>query len=155
MQHRPQRRVWWSTSASQAKNRIHKKVLKGAHTLHQPAKTEPNTESKTPADGCLVTSYQTKASTAFEMKGSRHRNDYGRLLNSHRPVSAGFWDTNQLVHPHNAITVLEYSSRDPQFTPMEQLKFALAFRDTPAQLGIMAQYLPGRTTEEALSHYCE
>lgn len=112
--------------------------------------------SKDRANGYLTASYQTTASLNFIKHNSMHRKD-GRLLNDKRRIERAengrLIDNNKLLDPADTTHALNYYPLDPGFTLTEQLKFALAYQDTPANFGLISQYLPGRSVEECVHHY--
>ncbi|CZT18843.1 uncharacterized protein RCC_04688 [Ramularia collo-cygni] len=119
-----------------------------------PAGTEPIDNDKK-ANGYLIASYpETKAAAEFRKREFRHRDDDGKLLDPKRHIDRrSLTDTNHLIDPARATQAFNFSPANPRFTPIEHLKFALAFQDTPAKFGKIAALLPGRKASECINHY--
>jgi hypothetical protein len=107
-----------------------------------------------PSSTHLVSNYQTAASREFAKRGSAHRDASDKLLDANRRIDKSLpIDTNHEIHPSHATNRLSYLTPDPAFTLTEQLKFALAYQDTPARFDLISEYLPGRTRSQAIAHY--
>ena len=64
-----------------------------------------------------------------------------------------FEDTNKLISIDLAIEVFAYVPPEDDFTPEEQLLFIREYCQQPKKWGKIAEYLPGRTYKDCITHY--
>ncbi|KAF2159488.1 hypothetical protein M409DRAFT_60832 [Zasmidium cellare ATCC 36951] len=64
-----------------------------------------------------------------------------------------FIDTNRLVHPDQVPSVFNYRNEFSEFTPEEELRFAIAFKHAHKEFATIAQYMPDRSESECKDYY--